>query len=294
MNSMTKLHIFQELVSSVLRATVVPVIVREIFQRRKVTILFYHEMSPMLFEKHLKYLSRRYSIISLEEFIKAKEGKNVRKLPVKPMVITFDDGKKTTYELKPVIQKHNVPVTFFVCSDIIGENRHFWFDHSLNLQTDLTIAKDAERLRLLEAAGFDDKKYNGYDEALSETEIAELIGIGISIQSHTRTHPILPMCDDSKAKTEITESKLDLERKLGIKVDYLAYPNGDYLRRDIDLCKKAGYLAAVTTEPGFNGAHTDLYRLKRISINDSASVNQLAVRATGVWHFVKRMSRINF
>ena len=95
------------------------------------------------------------------------------------------------------------------------------------------------------------------------------------------------MCDATKAKNEIAKSKTDLEKKLGAKVDFLAYPNGDYLLRDVETCKKAGYLAAVTLDPGFNDAGTDVYRLKRISICDNASINQLVVKTSGVWALCK-------
>lgn len=217
----------------------------------------------------------------------------MRKLPVKPIIITFDDGAKDNYTLKQVIQQYNVPVAMFVCSDIVGTNRHYWFRHGDKLKTDLTKVKDAERLRLLEGVGFDEKKDYDYAEALSEAEIADLINIGVGIQSHTLTHPILPMCDDLKAEIEIAKSKTNLEEKFGIKVDYFSYPDGDYCQRDIDICRKAGYLAGVTIDLGFNDLNTDIYRLKRICINDNASVNQLAVRATGVWHFVKHLFEKN-
>ena len=252
--TVTGLHILQEFTALALRATMVPIIVREVFQRRKVTIILYHKISASLFERHLKYLSKRYSIISLGEFIKAREERDMRKLPAKSIVITLDDGAKVNYTLKQVIQQYEVPVTMFLCSVILGANHN---------------------------AG-----------ALSEAEVADLISIGVSIQSHTLTHAILPICDDLKAETEIAKSKTDLEQKFGIKVDYLSYPNGDYCPRDINICQEAGYLAGVTVDLGFNDMDTDVYRIKRICIFDNASVNQLIVRATGVWGFIKQGLRL--
>ena len=146
---MNGLSILQEFVALVLRATMIPIIVREVFQRNKVTITLYHGISANLFDRHLKFLSERYSIISLEEFIKAKREKNMKKLPIKPMVITFDDGAKANYTLKSVIRKYNVPVMMFLCSNIIGTNHHFWFSYRDKIRTDLTKVKDAERIRLL-------------------------------------------------------------------------------------------------------------------------------------------------
>ncbi len=276
----------------VLRATMIPIIVREVFQRNKVTIILYHRIPARLFEKHLQYLLKRYSIISFEEFIKAKNQENMKKLPAKPIIITFDDGAKINHMLQEVLRRYHVPVMIFVCSDILGTNHHFWFRHRDKLKIDLKTIADTERLKLLSQAGFDEKKDYHTAEALSEVEIADLINVGVSIQSHTLTHPILPMCDDLKAEIEITKSKIDLEEKFGIKVNYFSYPNGDYLPRDIDICKRAGYLAAITVDLGFNDVDTDVYKLRRISICDNASVNQLVVRTSGIWGFLKGMLKL--
>lgn len=286
------LHILQEIIALLLRATMIPIIIREVFQKNKVTIILYHRIPMRLFEKHLQYLLKRYSIISLEEFIKAKTQNNMEKLPVKPIIITFDDGAKINHMLQKTLKKYSIPVTLFVCSDIIGTNRHFWFSHCGEQKRDFKKITDAERLILLSQAGFDEKKDYDTAEALGEEEIVDLINAGVSIQSHTLTHPILPMCDDLKAEIEITKSKLDLEKKFGINVNYFSYPNGDYLLRDIDICKRAGYLAAITVDLGFNSVDTDVYKLKRISIYDNSSINQLIVRTTGIWDFVKRTLKL--
>jgi peptidoglycan/xylan/chitin deacetylase (PgdA/CDA1 family) len=289
---MVKIKMLQEIIALMIRATIIPLIIRELFQRNKVTILLYHKISLQLFEKHLQYLLKRYSIISFEEFIKARNQNNMKKLPIKSIIITFDDGVKNNIMLLEALRKYSIPITMFVCSDIIGTNRHFWFSYLDRVKKNLKKVKDNERLKLLLKIGFDEKKDYETAEALSESEIAKLLALGMRVQSHTLTHPILPMCEDTKAEIEITKSKIDLENKLGIKVDYFSYPNGDYLPRDIDMCKKAGYLAATTMDAGFNDMRTDLYRLKRISICDNASVNQLIVKTTGAWSVVKKLFRL--
>src|SRR4030067_3723743 len=110
---MTKLQVLQELIALSLRVTMIPVIVREIYQRNKVTIISYHRIPARLFERHLRYLTKRYSIISLEEFIKAKYQNNMNTLPRKPIIITFDDGAKINYSLQEVLHAYNVPATIF-------------------------------------------------------------------------------------------------------------------------------------------------------------------------------------
>ena len=231
---MPYIHILQETFAIAFLSTMVPFIVREVFQRHKVTILLYHKPTAQHFEKHLNYLIKKYSVISLEEFIKARNQNCLQRLPARPVILTFDDGARDNYTLREVLQRYHVPATFFVCSDILGTNRHFWFSYRQKVKKNLKTIADAERLKCLAQVGFDERKEFDTAEALSLQEVIDLRNAGVSIQSHTLTHPILPMCDATKAKNEIAKSKTDLEKKLGAKVDFLAYPNGDYLLRDVE------------------------------------------------------------
>lgn len=284
---MTRLQTIQEMIALLLRVTMLPVIIREVFQKNKVTIIVYHRIPANLFENHVRYLTKRYSVIPLDELIKAKYKGSTATLPVKSLVITFDDGARINYTLQNIIKKYQIPVTMFVCSDILGTNRHFWFSYRNKIKTNLKLIPDIERIKLLSQVGFDEKRDYEEPQTLSMQETYDLLTSGVSIQSHTLSHPILPMCDDTKAETEINKSRTDLENNFGIRVNCIAYPNGNYLPRDIDLCKKSGYLAAVTMDSGFNDRDTDIYKLKRISIPDNANINQLAVRSSGVWDFFK-------
>ena len=78
-----------------------------------------------------------------------------------------------------------------------------------------------------------------------------------------------------------------MEKEYGLKIDSIAYPNGDYSDRDIALAKEAGYECGVTVDFGYNTPRTDLFRLKRLSVNDTANFDELAVKASGVWQFFK-------
>ena len=109
----------------------------------------------------------------------------------------------------------------------------------------------------------------------------------VNFQSHTLFHPILPNCTDEEAKREIINSKLILESDYKLRINAIAYPNGDYSERDILLCKEAGYECGITVDHGFNTIDTDLFRLKRFSINDTNNIDELIVRASGVYSFFK-------
>ena len=66
------------------------------------------------------------------------------------------------------------------------------------------------------------------DGYLTTWQIKEMSRHGISFGSHTQTHPFLPNITEDKKRIEIAGSKVILEKKLGLKMDFLAYPFGGF------------------------------------------------------------------
>ena len=259
-----------------------------IFQRNKVTILLFHDIDVSGAEQTFEYLSRAYNIISLETYIDAHRMKDYSKIPKDALILTFDDGHIGNYKILPVIKKYNIPITIFLTASIINTNRHFWFMYPTE-----TISKSAlkaktnlERLELLAAEGFYQNREFNDSQALSKKQIEEMNPY-VNMQSHTLFHPILPQCNNLEAKNEIAESKKVLEEVYGLNINTIAYPNGDYSDRDIKIVKEAGYSCGITVDFGFNTLESDIFRLKRISVNDTKNIDELIVKSSGLWMFLK-------
>ncbi|MCD6474799.1 MAG: hypothetical protein J7K85_00880, partial [Anaerolineaceae bacterium] len=60
---------------------------REVYARHKVTIINYHNPGPEVFASHIRYFSRHYSFVSIDQVIDALEQKEFSTLPVKPLLI---------------------------------------------------------------------------------------------------------------------------------------------------------------------------------------------------------------
>lgn len=271
-----------------LRYTGVAWLWREMMQRRKVTFLLFHDMDPEDAQRNFSYLKKHYRIISLKEYVEAVSNQSM--LPKKAVVITFDDGHRSNYKLLPVIKELGVPVTVFLCSSIVGTCRHFWFRHSDAVKREVESFKrlgNDERLKKLGALGFSQNQEHDNRQALSRDEIEEMMPF-VDFQSHTCYHPILPQCDDITAQEEIVASKKQLESSFGLDVYALSYPNGDYSDRDIRLVKEAGYQCGITVDSGYNTLHSDLFRLKRFSVNDAKSITELMVKASGIYALIKQ------
>jgi len=271
-----------------LRISGLPFLFREFIQRKKVTILLFHDISKDAAEKNFRYLSRKYNIIDLNKFIDAIENQDDSKIPRKALIITFDDGHIGNYKILSIIKKLKLPVTIFVCTSIIGTNRHFWFkfnNHSIPKEK-LKRVPNIERLKILSKFGYEQENEFEKPQALQREHIDEM-KLYVNLQSHTMYHPILPYCNYKEARDEIFGSKKMLESGYDIKINAISYPTGDYSERDILLTKEAGYKCGLTVDFGFNNIKTDIFRLKRISVNDTEDINELIVKASGVWVFLK-------
>jgi peptidoglycan/xylan/chitin deacetylase (PgdA/CDA1 family) len=263
-----------------------PALLRATVQRRRVTILVYHDPRPAVLEHHLRVLCRAYDVISLRRYVDACTGLGATDLPRKALVVTFDDGYASNFDLRDVLRRHGVRPTVFVCTGIVGTLRSFWFRHAEGVES-LKRIPDAERVSRLAAAGFDPAADRAPREALSDAEIAELAQIA-EIQPHTVTHPILPRCTDDHARVEIAEGKQHLEQRYDIDAYALAYPNGDYTEREIALARSAGYRCALTVGGRTNARNADLFRLHRIAIDDFDGIDELLVKASGFWPWLER------
>lgn len=277
-----------KLIFKLIRYSGLPFLFRELVQKRKVTILLFHDISRETAEKTFLFLSEKYNIISLDDFLRACRDKNERALPDKALILTFDDGHLGNYRMKPVLEKMRIPVTIFLCAGIIDTNRHYWFTykHPEISKSSLKRLSNRQKLELLAKAGFRPEKEFDHPQAMNRQQIVELTPL-VDFQAHTLFHPCLPQCDDREAQEEIVAAKQKLESDFGLPIRSIAYPNGDYSERDIALSKKAGYECGITVDYGFNTIRSDLFRLKRLSVNDSDNLDELAVKASGVWAFFK-------
>lgn len=266
-----------------LRYTGLPYLMREVFQRNKVTILLFHDLQKNEADLIFRTIKQKYNIIPLSLLMETLETENWNALPKKSVVITFDDGVKSNYNILPEIKKNGVPVTIFLCAGIINTNRHFWFhkDHPYVTKKQLKKKPNWERLKLLSEIGFHHEKEYETPQALNTDQIKEMQSF-VDFQAHTFFHPVLTKCSDIEAREEIAGSKDYLEDNYGLKVKVFSYPNGDYSDREINICKESGYVGAITVDYGFNGKNTNPFALKRLPLDGTTSIDELLVKASGL------------
>ncbi len=273
----------------ILRFSGLPWLFRAVVQRNKMTILLFHDISPEVARQTFRFLQKRYQIIGIEDYLDAR--RKGTSLPPKAMILTFDDGHLGNYRLLPVIQELQIPISIYLCGGIIDTHRHYWFTvrHPSRSSDALKSVSNQQKLTILAEAGFSPEHEYDQPQAMNRRQIEEMKSV-VNFQAHTLFHPILPQCNDEEATMEIVHGKELLEQQFGLKINAIAYPNGDYNERDINLAKSAGYQCGITVDYGFNTLHTDPFRLKRLSVNDTANLDELSVKASGVWGFFKKLS----
>lgn len=256
-------------------------LVRHTLARRGVSVVLYHDPEPAALEAQLEWLRRHYHPITHDEMADALRLGRVGHLPPRSVVVNIDDGRAGNAALAEVLARHGVRPTLFLCSAIVGTGRGFW-GHGLPRAQRRRLQRlpDRERLRVLAAEhDFDPAAERAEPEALSEEELGELAAT-CDFASHTRSHPILPMCDAATAWEEVAESWPEVEALTGGQCLHLAYPAGRYGAREAEMARRAGYLSARTVDTGWNRRSTDRYRLKVLSI-DPPDVTMLAAELAG-------------
>src|SRR5262249_40344098 len=84
-------------------------------------------MDEAAFDEHCRVLATACHPIGLDDWRDARAGK--RPLPSRPVLVTFDDGYRSVFELaRPILQRHGIPAVVFVCTDPVRDQQLFWFD----------------------------------------------------------------------------------------------------------------------------------------------------------------------
>ena len=262
-------------------------------------------VTPESFDMHLQELKRHFELVSLSDWVRAKE--EGRALPKRACAITFDDGWRDNYEYAlPLLKKHQAPATLFAVAEKIGTDFQFWpnivaalllsgagpqlaENRVLNLAGTSQTKPDAETvaqcIRQLKARtdadifqALDDIQWQSllrepmppalmnWDQ-LREMQASGLVEIGSHTCSHRRLTDALT---HDELSYEIGKSKKILEENTGQPIQLFCFPNGDYSQSALKQVQHL-YLAAVTTQRGINSEKTLNHELTRIGMHDDIS-----------------------
>lgn len=285
--------------------------------------------TPANFHRQMRHVARYYSAVSVGEVLDAVKRK-VR-LPKRAILLTFDDAYSDFGEVAwPVLRRYRLPATLFVPTAYPDRpNLAFWWDRLYNAFTNtsrtklslkpfgyLSLANRESRYRNLrmvqdyirtipseEAAGLVDSLCRQLvgpvprsSSVLGWNQLRELAKDGVTLGSHTQTHPIMTQLSGDKIRKEVRGAQQDLMREIGFALPIFCYPNGDHDETVAQILMEEGIVLGFGVAPGINDlSSTNLLSLRRISIypRTSMSIFWLRLRRLGIRLDVWRSCRLN-
>ena len=252
------------------------------------------------FEWQIRYLIKNYRLISLGEYIQSRH--NGHTVPSSSAIITFDDGYRGVYTTAyPILQRYSVPATVFVCTGSVENGTLQWdakVDHLINSTQVQDLELEMEIPCHFDLSTCDQKIAATYEiqrrlsrlaeqqrqQAMHqlETKLATQKGQmspnllpltwdqlkvmsdnGISIGSHTLSHPNLTKVSRAQAQQEIGHSKEMIESETGRPVDFFSYPFGIF-NAEVKAMVRTPYQGAVALAQGVS--RNSVYCMRRVGI----------------------------
>jgi peptidoglycan/xylan/chitin deacetylase (PgdA/CDA1 family) len=218
-----------------------------------IPILMYHSVdikspdhltvSLEQFRKQIEYLSKSYSIISLNDILNCND---LEKIPSDTIVISFDDSLKNNIDYAlPVLDEFKVKAVFFVVAGSLpGDN---WWN----------------------------KKSSKGLENMTPEDLQMLVNSGHVIGNHSLSHSMLPDLSNKMLEKEFVKSSEILEESLGFRPRVFAYPYGEADQRCIKLCKKHFRYGFATVKQGYFDWNTDPSNIRRIYVSPQDGARNL-------------------
>lgn len=267
------------------------------------------------FEKSIINLKNAgFNFISLDEVINIQNKKN--KPDKKYISVTFDDGHKSILNVIPIIEKYEIPVTFFINSDSIGDAFYNWVDmvqyfsrHPKDYYLKFNITKDdwqiiesiktcndnANFLRLESELFSIMTKINDFKiRHLTEEELFSLNHPLVTIGLHAARHYKYDIMEDVVLYENIKKDLDYVKSHLGFK-PFFAFPFGRYKTSSLEIIRKFN-LIPFFYSGGVNYCSDVQFGFKRIPVgNHLVTQNYIADQSkelTFVNHFYRTIKVI--
>lgn len=192
--------------------------------------------------RHLGLVRRLgYRFVSLPELTARAAGRQ----PVDGLLaVTFDDALAgVARHAVPLLVELEVPATIFAVSSVWGNHPPWWA---------------------------------GSGPTMTREELLEAHAVGMTVASHTRTHPSLPTLTAGGLDHELAGSRSELEDLVQVPVQLLAYPFGHHDSAVRGAAAAAGYVAAYTFLNGRVTGTEDRLRLPRFTMGRHHDRRRLA------------------
>jgi peptidoglycan/xylan/chitin deacetylase (PgdA/CDA1 family) len=243
-----------------------------------------------IFAEQIRMIAETCHPIDLQTFCDAHA--HGRPLPARPVLVTFDDGYRSVFELaRPILLKHKVPATMFICSEPVRLQRLFWFDAVMRARGAAAFAevRDQDDAQWRKAAAEDDTPADAVPQLapMTEAQIRQLADEGFTIGVHTASHARLAGSPVEVQRHELASCRADLEAWTGRAVTAVAYPFGaphrDYTNDTLAIAASLGFTAGFTTHGAFARSSEPPLERSRFVVLAAVTAAELAHRIAYAW-----------
>lgn len=190
------------------------------------------------FVRQIDYLLKQnYRLITLRNLDNYLKGKSEISKPA--AIITFDDGYRNLLEIKDYLSQKGIKPALFVLSD----------------------RRKADR-----------KELATNNKLLTKKELLKLKKLGWEIGCHSATHRDFSKLEKKDIQGEVVDSKKALEKELGLRIDYFAYPKGIYNKAILRKIKSAGYQLGLSMDDALIDKTTRRLVIPRVGIEGTHSL----------------------
>lgn len=212
------------------------------------------------FEEQMKYLKKKgYETVTFKDLLNNRYKQRFDK-DKKWIMLTFDDGYKDNYENAfPILKKYQFKGIIYILDGI--EYNKWDVENSENPEKRFTL--------------------------MNRDELLEMQNYGIEFGGHTCTHPRLTELSLEETKTEVINSKFNIEKTIGRELLSFAYPYGSLNEEIKKIPKEIGYRFAVATDSGSIVFSDDLFEIRRIGIFPTNNLFNFKRKVSGKYNFIK-------
>jgi peptidoglycan/xylan/chitin deacetylase (PgdA/CDA1 family) len=251
-----------------------------------------NHLSLSRFEAQIDHLAATHEVVPLEQLLHGSASDDRARV-----ALTFDDAYRGAVALGvPALVKRGLPATIFVAPGLLG-GKTFWWDEfssgSNGLAPDFRdhalakLAGDGAAIHswALEQGGQSVAPLScTYCRSATVEELDQAARCsGISLGSHTWSHPALTKVSRERLFEELRTSREWLQQQTTSIVDAIAYPYGIVDERVIGEAKRAGYRAGFRVDGGWiRGTIASVFDAPRLNVDPGLSTNGFALRLAGL------------
>ena len=244
------------------------------------------------FRAQMRELRSTHDVVPLAELLTLAPRRATRPRAA----ITFDDAYRGTITLAiPELVRLGLPATVFVAPAMLG-GKTFWWDALGSAGDGLDAGVRGRALhelcgqeesvrRWARDAGLDLARMPDMACTASEDEVVAVAALpGISLGSHSWSHPNLTRISQSELSSELARPLAWLTSRVAKPLPWIAYPYGCFDGEVERAAAAAGYSAALGVSGGWLSSRTtaDLFALPRENIPPGLSIHGFVMRGAGL------------